>query len=101
MMVRAVSVRKRWLRSIVIRMTAYPAIAYLTVGAFFYFQQHKLLFPAPKAFEKKTPADNGLRFEDLRVSMNARDHLHGWWIPAATPSSKVILVFHGNGYVLE
>jgi fermentation-respiration switch protein FrsA (DUF1100 family) len=101
MMVRAVSVRRRWLRSIVIRLTAYPAIAYLTVGAFFYFQQDKLLFPAPKAFEKKTPADSGLRFEDLRISMNAKDYLHGWWIPAAIPSSKVILVFHGNGYVLE
>jgi uncharacterized protein len=27
--------------------------------------------------------------------------MHAWWIPAAKPSSKVILVFHGNGYVLE
>jgi pimeloyl-ACP methyl ester carboxylesterase len=91
----------RWLRSAAIRLTAYLAIAYLTLGVFFYFRQATLLFPAPKTFEKKTPADSGLRFEDLRIAVNARDHLHAWWIPAAPPTDKAILVFHGNGYVLE
>ncbi len=33
--------------------------------------------------------------------MAARDYVHAWWIPAVKPSDKVILVFHGNGYVLE
>jgi pimeloyl-ACP methyl ester carboxylesterase len=82
-------------------LTAYLAIAYFTVGAFFYFQQSKLLFPAPKSFEKKTPSDSGLQFEDLRIPVNGRDSLHAWWIPAVKSSAKVILVFHGNGYVLE
>jgi uncharacterized protein len=50
---------------------------------------------------KTTPAGSGLQFEDLRISVDAGDHLHAWWIPAAMPSSKVILAFHGNGYVLE
>jgi len=99
-MVRAVSIG-RWLRSAAVRLTAYLAIAYLTVGAFFYFRQATLLFPAPKTFEKKTPADSGLRFEDLRIAVDAGDHLHAWWIPAAAPTDKAILVFHGNGYVLE
>jgi pimeloyl-ACP methyl ester carboxylesterase len=45
--------------------------------------------------------DIGLHFEDLRIPVNARDRLHAWWIPAAMPSDRVILVFHGNGYVLE
>lgn len=98
-MIRAASGWKGWLLSAAIRLMAYAAIAYLTIGAFFYFQQAKLLFPAPKAYEKKTPEDGGVRFEDLRISVNARDHVHAWWIPAATPSDKVILVFHGNGYV--
>jgi uncharacterized protein len=92
---------KKWLRFAAVRFTAWLVIAYLTVGAFFYFQQSKLLFPAPKTFEKKTPADGGLRFEDLGVAVNATDYLHAWWIPAAATSSKVILVFHGNGYVIE
>ena len=67
----------------------------------FLIDQARLLFPAPKIFDKKTPADIGLRFEDLRIPLNARDYLHAWWIPAAMPSDQVILVFHGNGYVLE
>jgi uncharacterized protein len=87
--------------SAVVRLTAYPAIAYLVVGAFFYFEQSRLIFPAPKFFEKTTPADSGLRFEDLRIPVNARDYLHAWWIPAVKPSGKAIVVFHGNGYVLE
>jgi fermentation-respiration switch protein FrsA (DUF1100 family) len=82
-------------------LTTYAGIVYLSLGAFFYFQQTKLFFPAPKTFQKRTPADSGLRFEDLRISVNARAYVHAWWIPAATPSGKVILVFHGNGYVLE
>jgi fermentation-respiration switch protein FrsA (DUF1100 family) len=79
----------------------YPLIAYLTAGALFYFQQDRLIFPAPTTSTKKTPADLGLAFEDLRISVNARDYLHAWWVPAATPSEKVILAFHGNGYALE
>jgi fermentation-respiration switch protein FrsA (DUF1100 family) len=97
----AASLGTKWLRSTVVRLTVYLAIAYLTVGAYFYFQQAKLLFPAPKTFEKKAPADSGLQFEDLRISVKGRDYLHAWWIPAAKPSGKVILVFHGNGYVRE
>jgi pimeloyl-ACP methyl ester carboxylesterase len=84
-----------------IRFTAYLAIAYLTIGAFLYFRQSRLLFPAPETFERKTPADSGVRFEDLRIAMKAGNHLHAWWIPAVAPTGKVMLVFHGNGYVLE
>jgi fermentation-respiration switch protein FrsA (DUF1100 family) len=99
-MVRTVSIR-RWLRSAIARLTTYLVIAYLTIGAFFYFEQAALLFPARKTFGKQTPAESGLPFEDLRIEVNAKDHLHAWWIPAAVPADKVILVFHGNGYVME
>ena len=33
---------------IALRLSAYLLMAYLTIGAFFYFQQSRLLFPAPK-----------------------------------------------------
>jgi len=84
-----------------IRVAVYLVAAYLTVGAFFWFMQGRILFPAPTFFEKTTPAISGLPFEDLQISVNARDHLHAWWIPSAMPSAKVLLVFHGNGYVIE
>jgi hypothetical protein len=58
-------------------------------------------FRRREPFEKTTPAGSDLQFEDLRISVSARDYLHAWWIPAALPSAKVILAFHGNGYVLE
>ena len=80
---------------------AYPLIAYFAGGATLYFEQGSLLFPAPKTVAKLTPADAGLRFEDLRIPVNAEDHLHGWWIPAEASSESVILAFHGNGYTLE
>jgi hypothetical protein len=76
-------------------------IAYLSAGAFFYFRQGTLLFPAPTSFAKTTPADNRLEFEDLRIPVNVTDNIHAWWIPSVTSSGKIILVFHGNGHVLE
>lgn len=94
---------QRWLLRIAIRLTVYPVIAYVTIGATLFFEQDRLLFPAPKGFEKLTPADRSLAFEDLRVPVNARDQVHAWWVKAAAtaPSRNVILAFHGNGYVLE
>jgi hypothetical protein len=89
------------IRSAAIRLAAYLAVVYLTIGAYFYFRQSRLLFPAPRIFGKQTPGDSGLQFEDLRIPVNPGEYLHAWWIPAGTPSDKALLVFHGNGYVLE
>ncbi len=90
-----------WVRFLAIRVMAYPLIVYLAAGVYFYLAQDSLLFPAPRDFERTTPANRGLPFEDLRIPVNARDHLHAWWIPAAKPAQKVLLVFHGNAEVLE
>ena len=84
-----------------VRFALYPVIAYLSAGAFFYFKQDTLLFPAPTTFAKTTPADSRLEFEDLRIPVNVTDYIHAWWIPNVTSSGKAILVLHGNGYVLE
>lgn len=83
------------------RLVAYLAVAYLAIVAFLYFMQAKLIFPASNECEKVTPADSGLAFEDLHIPVAGRDHLHAWWVPAASPSKSAMLVFHGNGYVLE
>ena len=99
--VRLTRADKGWVRSIAIRLVAYPLLVYLTAGAFFYFQQDKMLFPAPKRSGDAVLPNGGRGFEDLRIRVNATDHLHAFWIPAVTASEKVGLVFHGNGYVLE
>ena len=77
------------------------AFGYLLLGLLLYFEQSDLVFPAPKTYPAQTPAAALLQFEDLRIAVNQTDYLHAWWIPAAATSSKIILMFHGNGYVLE
>jgi alpha-beta hydrolase superfamily lysophospholipase len=73
--------------------------AYVAVGLLLYLEQGDLLFPAPKEYEKATPRDAQLPFEDLHIAVNQTDFIHAWWIPA--PSDRAILMFHGNGQVLE
>ena len=47
------------LRRIAIRIPLYLLIAYVTVGVYFYINQTKLLFPAPKPFLKNAaPSDS-------------------------------------------
>jgi pimeloyl-ACP methyl ester carboxylesterase len=70
--------------------------AYFVVGVILYFEQGSLLFPAPQSYERVTPK---IPFEDLHIAVNQTDQIHAWWIPAA--SDKVVLMFHGNGEVLE
>ena len=60
-----------------------------------------MAFPAPSQYAKATPADAGIAFEDLQIPVNGSEQVHAWWIPASQPTDKVLLMFHGNGYVLE
>jgi uncharacterized protein len=77
------------------------AVIYLSACAFFYLQQDQMTFPAPADYARTTPLDVGIPFEDLYIPVNGSEQIHVWWIPAATASDKVLLVFHGNGYVLD
>jgi fermentation-respiration switch protein FrsA (DUF1100 family) len=76
-------------------------VIYLAVCTFFYFQQDQMTFPAPREYATATPLAVGIPFEDLQIPVNGSEQIHAWWIPASTASDKVLLVFHGNGYVLE
>ena len=76
-------------------------LAYLGFGAVFYFQQDQMTFPAPAQYTNATPADVGIAFEDLHLPVAGSGQIHAWWIPAAQASDKTLLMFHGNGYVLE
>ena len=93
--------RRGWLRSSAVRLVSYCVIAYITLGLYFYFEQAKFLFPTPKDFDHVTPAAAGLAFDDLRIPVGTKGYLHAWRIPGQIPAQSVILVFHGNGYVLD
>jgi len=91
----------KWTTSIAVRLVVYPVLAYSAVGVGLYLGQAKLLFPAPETFERLTPANIGIRYEDVRVPAPGNGWLHAWWIPGEEAAGKTILAFHGNGYVLE
>jgi uncharacterized protein len=76
-------------------------VIYIAACGYFYFEQDQMTFPAPTEYPPATPANVGIPFEDLHIAVNASEQIHAWWIPASPISDKVLLVFHGNGYVLE
>ena len=43
-----------------------------------------------------TPSELGLSFEDVEIPTEDGLRLHGWWIPARTPSLGHVLLCHGN-----
>jgi hypothetical protein len=89
------------LRKIPIALGVVLLLLYVAICAFFYFQQDAMTFPAPTQYAKATPSNVGIPFEDLRIPVGGSEWIHCWWIPAASPSDRVLLVFHGNGYVLD
>jgi len=77
------------------------AALYILVSVLVSLQQDRLVFPAPSDYPKLTPASIGLPFEDLHIQVNGNEQIHAWYIPAANPSAKVIVYFHGNAYTIE
>ncbi len=53
------------------------------------------VFFHPSAQLPITPADAGLRFEDVNFTANDGTALHGWWLPATNPRGTVVFA-HGN-----
>jgi fermentation-respiration switch protein FrsA (DUF1100 family) len=92
---------KRILRSPITTFLSILLLIYIGFGSLFYFQQDQMTFPAPSQYANTTPADLGIRFEDLHIPVTGSEQIHAWWIPATQPSDRVLLMFHGNGYVLE
>jgi fermentation-respiration switch protein FrsA (DUF1100 family) len=61
--------------------------------AAFLLQKRLVYFPGPPG--GTTPADAGMRFEDLTLTTSDRVRVHGWLLPAAH-ARGVVLVCHGN-----
>jgi fermentation-respiration switch protein FrsA (DUF1100 family) len=93
--------RKRTVRTLIATLLSALIVAYVGFGALFYFRQDQMTFPAPSQYTNATPADVGIAFEDLHIPVAGSGQVHAWWIPSARPSDKVLLMFHGNGYVLS
>lgn len=59
------------------------AIIYLAICVFLYFQQDRMLFVRLAEYEKLTPFNIGIPFEDLYIPVNGSEQIHFWWIPAS------------------
>ena len=86
-------------RRFVVGLLVALAVLYVAASAFLYFQQDQIGFPVLTDYERVTPAALGIPFEDLQIPVNGTEQIHAWWLPAS--SDKVLLLFHGGGYVLE
>ncbi|MEQ8959422.1 MAG: alpha/beta fold hydrolase, partial [Coleofasciculus sp. C2-GNP5-27] len=74
------------------------AAIYVLACLFILVWQRRLIF-VPTQEIQATPADFGLTYQEvwIPVSFEPKEHLHGWWIPATSPKSGVLLYLHGNG----
>jgi fermentation-respiration switch protein FrsA (DUF1100 family) len=61
----------------------------------FLFQARLVYFPLRRL--EGTPADVGLRYEEVALKTSDGLVLHGWYMPAADPRAPVLLHCHGNG----
>jgi uncharacterized protein len=70
------------------------AVAYAALAAAVYALQERLLY-LPTTPLEGSPADLGLRYEDVHFHAEDGVALHGWWIPADTARVSVLFM-HGN-----
>ena len=63
--------------------------AYAALCALLYLLQDRMLFlpSIPGREVTATPADAGLRFEEVTLAAADGVRLHGWWVPAPGPAA--------------
>jgi pimeloyl-ACP methyl ester carboxylesterase len=75
------------------------AVFYMSASAYLWAMQTRYIFKPDRILEK-TPADLGLEFEDVYISLFNRsrqlEKLHAWWVPATYDTGKTILYLHGS-----
>lgn len=53
-----------------------------------------LFFPQQQLL--RTPADVGLSYSDVQITVDDSATLHGWWLPAVGEATATVLFAHGN-----
>ncbi|PSM49374.1 phospholipase [Chroococcidiopsis sp. CCALA 051] len=80
--------------------TAIAGSLYIIACLFLYFQQARFIF-FPRATIDTTPAAFNLQYQEVwlpvKTASSKVEKIHSWWIPASTPSNRVLLYLHGNG----
>lgn len=76
-----------------------PVLAVLFVLAMRWLEPRMIYFPGPPP--ERTPADAGMRFEEVQFTARDGETLKGWWLPARNSGAPVMLYFHGNAGTRE
>ncbi len=85
--------QKRCIQAIAHAIATIVVLYFLICWALWRWQTRLMFFPSSHL--KATPADVGLGYEDVWLTVNG-GQVHGWWIPAAAGDSPVVLYLHGN-----
>ena len=85
--------RKSLRRLIVLGLIAISVFYVVACLLIFLFQEWLIYFPAPDY--RITPADIGLKYEDLTLTTNDGVLLAAWYLPCAG-SQATVLFCHGN-----
>jgi pimeloyl-ACP methyl ester carboxylesterase len=76
---------------------AFSIVGYVAATWYLWSNQRELIF-APTRGLQRTPADLGLKYEDvwLPVGRTTPASLHGWWLQADDAAAPALLYLHGN-----
>ena len=71
--------------------------AYAGSSWYLWTNQRELIF-APTRDVTRTPADVGLKYDDVRFTVGGQDPstLSGWWLQSTETDAPVVLYLHGN-----
>jgi uncharacterized protein len=76
-------------------------LLYGSACVFLFLVQTRFIF-VPSTVIEKTPELFNLQYEEVWLpvfdSTGKAERIHGWWIKANQPGSKVLLYLHGNGF---
>jgi uncharacterized protein len=88
------------LKEVLLGLVGVGAIAYFVGCIVFSTWQSRLIF-FPSSVLKGNPGDMNLLYDEVSIPVmtweEKKESLHGWWIPAASAKSDVLLYLHGNG----
>lgn len=81
---RMVAVALCWRKPVVLLLLCFQLSA---CEGLLFFPQQQLL---------RTPADVGLNYSDVQITVDDSATLHGWWLPAVGEATATLLFAHGN-----
>src|SRR5262249_6513427 len=69
---------------------------YLVLACLLWWKQDSLVF-VPSREYRGLPVKQGPSHEDVDIEVEPGIHIRGWFVPAESTASGIVLYFHGNG----